>query len=67
MKQHCTVQLRPLPDQSFDCHVIITGEDRNTPPVLRSYRNISLSSVERFYTLSEGYLTYYVDRERNHA
>jgi len=46
--------------EAWDVHVIERNpSDRDAPPRIRHYRGITLSSVERFYGLSDGKRTVY--------
>jgi len=59
--RHVTMQLSVDPArEAWDIHVTVRdGDNRDAPPRIRHYRNITLSSVERFYSLSDGKRTAY--------
>lgn len=60
---HTRMQLTTdLERQAFDIHVTRRGDDRDAPPRIKHYRDISLASVARFYELSGGKRTAYSHR-----
>lgn len=66
--QHATMQLTvDLERQAFDIHVTRRSADKDAPPRIRHHRDITLSSVARFYELSGGKRTAYSYKEIGHA
>jgi len=65
--QHAMMQLFEVEHGNYDCHVIRRAADqRDAPPDIRSYRNITRSSLLRFLELSGGYRTAYSTKGFGH-
>lgn len=57
---HTRMQLTTdLERQAFDIHVTRRSADKDAPPRIQHYRDVSLASVARFYELSDGKRTVY--------
>lgn len=61
--RYSMMQLQRDADGGHTCHVTIRSGDTRRPPVMRHYRNVTPSSVCRFFELSGGYFTAYSQRE----
>ncbi len=63
LMRYTMAQLWTTPEgDTFDCHFSHRTDDRDTPPVIRSYRNISRASVCRFFEVSGMYRVAYSQR-----
>lgn len=59
---HTMMQLYGDTEVGFDCHVTRRALEKDAPPDMRTYRNITRASLLRFLELSGGYRSAYATK-----